>query len=107
MIRMSHDRNIVVQSLQEVLGVGTGDGGGLCDLLVDHDVHLDALLGFALEQTVNAPVLRIDRRTAEVEFRGEPPVENPDGLFGFFEDLRDGVEIVVGLEVPFLSYALT
>lgn len=54
----------------KVLGQDAPDGGGLNDLFVDADVNSNALLGFALEQSIDAPRFVLCRRATEVEPSG-------------------------------------
>lgn len=74
----------VVQGFFGVVGV-TGYGG--FDFFVDHDIDLDSLLGFALEDLVEAVFLVEVRWTAEEEFGREPPVGDVDCLLCILEDL--------------------
>lgn len=54
----------------------------LSNLLVNANVHLDALLGFALEQAVQTELREIRGRSAEVQLRTEPPIKDEDALSG-------------------------
>ena len=57
-----------------MLGVAGAHGHGLGDLLVDDDIDLDALLGLALQDAVEAPLLVVCRWATEVQLRCKPPV---------------------------------
>lgn len=112
-IGVSHDANVFVarrtfraQSLKGMLGVyGVTSEGGL-DFLVDHDVDLDAGLGLALQNLVQAELLVVMRRSTKEQLGREPPVGNVDALLGIFESNGDGPEVVESVYVPLDMVAL-
>lgn len=71
----------------------TGDA----HLLVDHNEDLHALLSLPQEQPVEPKILVLARRTSKEQLGREPPIENPDRLACFVEDLGEGVEVVVAI----------
>lgn len=81
LIRMSDDSDIGVKTLEEMFSVRRTDGQSLSDFFEYADVDLDALFGFAFEQTVDTPLLVVVRWAAKVEFGTEPPVEDEDWMY--------------------------
>lgn len=74
---------------------------GLLNLFVDDDIDLDSALRSAFDNLVKTPFLVEEWRTAQEEFRGEPPILNVNGLFGVLEANRDGIEIIAPVYIPF------
>jgi hypothetical protein len=95
-------------------------GHGLRHLFVHNHVDLDALLGLALEESVEPPfgersgraakVLHneTDRSTPVVVEKGartyqlgrEPPIQDEDALLGVIYELRDRPHVVVPVDMP-------
>ena len=135
MVRVPHDRNVLVQVFEKVLrvraahrhrlraarrvevsmlaGRKTHSQSGELEhgaqgseerdrvhLFVHDDENLDALLRFAEQETVEPKVFVLGRRAPQVQFRSEPPVEDPDRLFRILNDFGKRVEIVVTRGVP-------
>lgn len=66
MIGMPQTHDIRVERLERAFGVLGGHGHGLGDLLVDDDVDLDALLGLAFEEAVEAVLGEARGRATQV-----------------------------------------
>lgn len=73
-VGMAHTGNVRVQVFERMLGVAGAHRHGLRDLLVDNDIDLDTLFGLAFQDTVQAPLFVVSRRTTEVQLRREPPI---------------------------------
>ena len=58
------------------------------DLLVDDDANLDAPFGCSLEHLIKTVLLIASRRSAQVELRTQPPIENVDTLLGLCSYVR-------------------
>lgn len=50
------------------------DKRGLTHLLVHYNMDLDTLLSLALQDPVEPPFWEVCRRTAQIQFRGKPPI---------------------------------
>jgi len=85
-VGVAHAADALVQVLEVVLGVRAAHRHRLDDLLVDHDVDVDALLGLAQKEAVEAELGMRLGRTTQVELGREPPVGDEDGLLGVLED---------------------
>lgn len=57
-------------------------GQSLRDLLVDNDPDLNAPLGGSLEHVVQPVLLIASGRSAKIQLRAQPPVQNIDALAG-------------------------
>ena len=65
-VGVTHDGDVWVKCLKGLLRVVGTHGHGLRDLLVDDNVNLDTLLGFALQNSVDTPFRVLGRRSAQV-----------------------------------------
>ena len=72
----------------------------LGDLLVHDHIDLDALLGLALEDLVEAPLLVVVGWSAHEQLWGQPPVRDVDGLLGLVQRGRDRPAVVPAVNVP-------
>lgn len=119
MVRVTHTRDVRVQRLERVLGVGRRHAHRLRDLLVDYNVNLDALLCLALQDSVKAPLGVIGRRAAKEELWRKPPVlsctyktdmsttksditthQDEDTFLGTVKHLGQRPEVVASVNVP-------
>ena len=58
------------------------------DLLVDDDANFDAPFGGSLEHLIKTVLLITSRRSAQIELRTQPPIENVDTLLGLCSYVR-------------------
>lgn len=79
-IRVPEDLDVLVELLQRVLGVLRVARESLGDLLVHDHPDLDSSLCCRLEHVVQAVLVVLRRRPAQVQLWGQPPVQDEDGL---------------------------
>jgi len=88
------------QCLKGVLRVQTITRNSCFDLFVYNNVDLDPSFRPSLENLVQPPLLVEVRRTPHEEFWTQPPIFDVDCLLGPFQSDRDGIEVVLSVDVP-------
>jgi hypothetical protein len=73
-IRVAHACNVGMQCFQSGFGMLGGHIHRDDNLLIHNDVDLDTLVGFALQEAIQAPFWIVSRRASEIQLWGEPPV---------------------------------
>ena len=58
------------------------------DLLIDDDSNFDAPFGGGFEHLIKTVLLITSRRSAQIELRTQPPIENVDTLLGLCSYVR-------------------
>jgi hypothetical protein len=69
----SDQLTVLVHVLEVVLGVRRAKAHRLCYFLIDHDEDLDALLGLAKKNAVEAHFVVLGGDPSKEELGGEPP----------------------------------
>jgi hypothetical protein len=72
----------------------------LGDFLVNYDVDFDSTFGGSQKQAVDAVLLVLGWRPAEVKLWGKPPVQNPDRLASLFQSNRHSVHVRSAIDIP-------
>lgn len=81
-VRVAEHLDVLMESLEGVLGVRRVAGQRLGDLLVHDNIDLDTSLGSSLQHVVQPVLVVLCWRAAQVQLRRQPPVQDEDGLLG-------------------------
>ena len=73
---------------------------------IDNDVDFDSCLRTPLEYLIQSPFLVVEGRSTQEKFGRQPPVLDVDDFFGALQRDRNGVEIILPVDVPFDIVAL-
>lgn len=106
MVRVSEHSNVRRQSLESMLSVGGAQGQSLCNLFVDNDIDLDTTICCTEKGLVNTPLFVSGRRSAQIKFRRQPPIQDPNCLASTFQSMTDSPHVGASVDKPLDIVAL-
>ena len=106
-VRVSHHCDVAMpwgslgaQGMKSMLRVSTIAADRLGDFLVHYHIYLNSSFCPPLQDLVQSPFLVVVWRSPQEQLRTHPPVLDVDGLLRVLQGNRDGMEIVLSVDVP-------